>query len=130
GAFVFLRVRCGLIPQRRRGSGLISFLTILLGLRAMSDVRPDTALIGPVTRIPHMTRAVREEIRVQRHDDIGVLEMVDRLDGAAERKLRTARNRITGGRLPDVPFRSWEIFLYGLKEIRHRRRIDRLGKNP
>ena len=74
--------------SRPRRAGSSSF--VLVG---------DPPPIGEVARVPHAARPARQEVGVERDDDVGLVEVVDRLARAAcGLRAAAARRRATPGR--------------------------------
>ena len=70
-----------------------------------------------------MSRPRRKEIRVERHDHVGLVEVIDRSHWFPKCRHRTVVRRITNARLVLVPFRLGE-FLKQAEELGGQRRRD------
>src|SRR5262245_30445316 len=81
------------------------------GRHALGDVEPVHAIgrLGtpPCREFPRITQRARstaEEVRIERHDDVGLLEAVLCVDVSAERELRARMCVLATGGIPLMPF--------------------------
>jgi hypothetical protein len=82
------------------------------------------AAIGEVARVAHHPRANAEEVGVDRHHDVSLVQVVDSLFA----RVLPRGSRSDGVEL--VPMRLREVLQDGCNELRERRRCDRLGQDP
>ncbi len=90
----------------------------------------DPAPRGELAHVPQIARAFgRQEIGIERDDDVGLGEVEDRIDVLAKRELRAGARVVARHRFPLNPLRGRLLREHLLKLSRQRRRVDRLGEN-
>ncbi len=87
------------------------------------------AAIAPRLGVAEVVAVRREEVAVERHDDVGLREVEVRLDCLAERRHGTRGGFVTVQRIPRVDLRLREHGLQLLDHAELRRRRGRLGQD-
>ena len=75
-------------------------------------------------------RSAGEEVGLEREDDVGLVEVIDRVEHFAKSELRSGLGRIPGHRLVPVPLRLGDNRQQFLDLTGQARRADRLAQDP
>ena len=115
------------------------------GRRAFGDVQPvhrqlpvllfreHTSRRHEITRVTNASRQIHQEIRIQRDDDLRLVEVIDWVDEAilhSERLCQAKLFVVTVDRLVLMPLRIRILLHEGIDLPRERRRGDRAGQQP
>ena len=104
------RVLGGLIGARWNRTFLITLLPIFLGLRRVRDVARHPAFVRKIPRVPQITGAAGQKIGIQRYHHIGLIEMVDGVDGLAEGQHRALVRIVAAASFILMPFGARHLF--------------------
>src|SRR5258708_38376477 len=92
----------------------------------MFDVHARTAALGEVVRVADARGAARQEVGVERDDDIGLVEVIDGVRRAAGPLLRRGARAVARDWIPLVPLRFRERLSDERDLVVDRRRRDGL----
>ena len=106
--------------------------------RALDHVKPIHPLrvvghppaVGKVTGVADHRRADTEKIGVERHDDVGLVEVVDGVAGRAGRLTQAQPSTIGRDRIILMPMGLRVVLENCCDQFRERRRRNRFGQNP
>ena len=107
-------------------------------MAARSDVPATAAPVREIPDVPQVRRTSRQEVGVQRQDDVGILEVVEGVEVLAKllakRQPRALQRRVTSCRVVLIPFRLRKLLPeravpLAVEQVSQRRRDDGLGQD-